>query len=330
MSIQANLLYNLWGSEKFYDEDDEVYKRRAYSPSTSDVSNVIPEDYRENFAAAIRLSYDLRQFNAGNIALGYRLRGSQANMMYIEQGADGHDHLTDQLGERNSQRVHLEYTLPSFQALNGFAAGFISGVNLLLYNDGLHKPWSEGNIQYHFNPWLDYNLRNIGLNARVWVYANMFYNTKEKIVRGDHESAFLLERAGIRVETGQITPEIRSVEVFAGFDNIWDRNYFYNSYLATVRMINNLNIQGGFMFRIAHSGVEAHDNPFGFFAGFNQRLNILSRPILYSQFLWNMNPYKGTTDGIHVYDLDGYLLGGGGRYSYSGRSAARIGLRWEF
>jgi len=325
LNIQANFLYNLWGAEKVI-EAGGIEKRRLYTPPSSDVSNVLPEAYKENFAGAIRLFYDLNKVRAGRLAVGYRLRGSQANMMYVEQGSDSHDHITDQLGGRNTQHAYVDYTLPGF--LRGFNSGVYAGSEFILFGDGRYQPYNPNNMKIEVNPWLDYNLREIRLNARVWVYANMDIHTDHKVKRGDAESPFLLEKLGVRVETGSLSREVRSVEVFAGFDN-QEENYWYNSYLATVRLINNLNIQGGFMLRIPHSGVEENKNPVGAFAGVNYRLPILTRPMLYAQFLWNMNPYKSMTDGVHIYDMDGYLTAGYVRNNYNGLAAIRLGLRWE-
>ena len=325
LGIQANFLYNLWGAEKIIEEDGTA-KRRLYSPPSSDVSNVLPEEYKENLAGAFRLFYDLNRFSAGRLALGYRLRGSQASMMYVEQGADGHDHISDQLGARNTQRAYIDYTLPSF--LRGFNSGVNAGSEFILYKDGIHQPYNPENIKFEIDPWLDYNLRELRLNARVWVYANMDIHTDNMVQRGDSESPFLLEKLGVRVETGSLSREVRNVEVFAGFDNQME-DYWYNSYLATVRFFNNLNLQGGFMLRLPHSGIEENSNPFGVFVGANYRLPVIARPMLYGQFLYNMNPYKSLTDGLHIYDMDGYLTSGWGRNNYSGISAIRVGLRWE-
>lgn len=328
LGIQANLLMNIWGAEKKV-TDDGVEYRQLYTPSSSDVVNALPEaELIENMASAVRLSYDLTRFRAGKASLGYRFRGSQANLMYVKQDG-GDNRLSDQLGYRNTQYVYVNYTLPPL--VNSLSAGINAGSESVLYKNGRHIPYNNpDNVIINFNPWFDYDLRYLRLNARVWGYMDMSVRTAEedRIRRGGSESAFLFSKAGIRVETGMIHRAVRGVEVFAGFDN-QEENYWYNTYLATVKLPRRWNAQGGFMMRIPQGDTDNNPNPLGFFAGAVHRLPIISRPVLYAQFLWNMNPYKGFNDGIHNYDLDGYLTSGWARNSYSGDAAIRAGLRWE-
>ena len=59
------------------------------------------------------------------------------------------------------------------------------------------------------------------------------------------------------------------------------------------------------------------------------KLNIPQKPILYTQFVWNMDPYKGFGDGQENINYDGYTLGDGAG-DYAGAGAFRVALRWDF
>ena len=59
------------------------------------------------------------------------------------------------------------------------------------------------------------------------------------------------------------------------------------------------------------------------------KLPIPQKPVLYTQFLWNMDPYKGFGDGQDNLDMDGYVTGPGVG-DYAGEGAFRIALRWDF
>ena len=52
------------------------------------------------------------------------------------------------------------------------------------------------------------------------------------------------------------------------------------------------------------------------------------KPILYTQLVWNMDPYKGFGDGQENLNLDGYVTDAGVG-NYAGFGAFRVALRWD-
>ena len=58
------------------------------------------------------------------------------------------------------------------------------------------------------------------------------------------------------------------------------------------------------------------------------KLNIPQKPILYTQFVWGMDPYKGFGDGQDNINYDGYTLGDGAA-DYANAGAFRVALRWD-
>jgi hypothetical protein len=325
VGIQANALYNVWGAEKkeMLNPDESITEyRQFYTPQSSDVSNVDPEaDSIDNMAAALKFSYNL---NIWSLYAGYRIRGAQANMMYVKQ-ADGDNHISDQLGGRNTQRVYAGFSVKPSKSLN---AGTELASEYILSKDAAVIPYNDpGNAVFEFKPWADYNLREIRLNAKVYGYAEMSLRTAESdyIRRGGNESPFLFSKLGLKVETGSLSAIVRGLEVLCGFDNQNDQ-YFYNTYLGTIKLPQNLNIQAGGMARIPHPDVPESDYPVGLYLGMTKRVPTLGRPVFYSHFQWNMDPYKGFNDGFEI-DNDGYLMYGPA--DYQGLAVLRLGLRWD-
>ena len=77
------------------------------------------------------------------------------------------------------------------------------------------------------------------------------------------------------------------------------------------------------------SGQTAILTQYGFFVGANMKLNIPQKPVLYTQFVWNMDPYKGFGDGQDFINYDGYTIDSGVE-NYAGAGAFRVALRWDF
>ena len=68
----------------------------GYKPSTSDVKVTDPDAaFIDGTASNVQLTYTADMFD---VTLGFRHRGKQANMMYVEEGADDHTNISDQLG----------------------------------------------------------------------------------------------------------------------------------------------------------------------------------------------------------------------------------------
>jgi hypothetical protein len=338
LDVSANYLINSWGAYK--KETSLGTYRELYSPFSSDVKNALPEAPAiDNMAAAAKFTYNLSAFNAGTVALGYRFRGSQANMMYVKEGDDDETQLTDQLGDRNLQRLYLEYGISPAAGLN---VGLGIGPEIMLNNGDYLKddiprylPYkNHNNMVFHIDPKFDYDLKEIRLNAKVTGYAEMTYRNavEDKVKRGSSESPFVVSKVGLKVETGRLHPVVNGVEVLASIDN-QNEDYLDNSYLVTVRLPKGWNVQGGLVFRVANEDVEEHKNPLGLFMAVNTRIQgLASRPFLYAQFLWNMNPYKSFVDGITSYNLDEYLpyLRRSEGKKYENNAAIRFGLRWDF
>ena len=96
-----------------------------------------------------------------------------------------------------------------------------------------------------------------------------------------------------------------------------------------------INAQAGMGYRAAKANDKGEvsktyeGKELGFFIGANMKLtNVPQKPVLYTQFVWNMDPYKGFGDGQDNLNLDGYVLDSGVS-NYAGAGAFRVALRWD-
>ena len=86
------------------------------------------------------------------------------------------------------------------------------------------------------------------------------------------------------------------------------------------------------------------NNPFAFALGVSKQFKAMKKPILYAQFVYNMDPFKHFGDGQDQLNLDranvngshqkeGKKVDGAGCIDpvdwYDGRGAFRVGIRWD-
>lgn len=329
ITIKANALFNVWGSVKIND----LYKT-AYSPSSSDVSSAKEGlGFLHNFATNLQVTYTAESYG---ITLGYRARGTQASMMYVEEGADGHTNISDQLGALNTQRVWVDgYVKPIdilTLSLNPYAQmAFIKDDYASLAS--WQRPYvNKDTLEFYLKPSIDLDTEALlaGIPSNLSLYAKMKYvnTTEDQYSRGTSKSAFLLSEGGAKFTMKDITDIFKAVEVYYGYDNT-NTNQLFNTLIGAVTLPQSFTVQAGAGLRTAHEGVTASDAPFGFFLGIVKKVEkVLYKPVAYAQFIYNMDPYKGFGDGQDNFNLDGYILDNGvGAYENYG--AFRIGLRWD-
>ena len=85
--------------------------------------------------------------------------------------------------------------------------------------------------------------------------------------------------------------------------------------------------------------VEEKNNPFAFAVGFSKQFTKLAKPTFYTQFCYNMDPYKHFGDGQDQLNLDRANVNGSHEKEgvgcidpvdwYDGRGAFRVGIRWD-
>lgn len=320
-SLKANALYSMWGAN-IVSEDYMT----AYNPSTSDVSGAKQGmGFLPNFAAIVKAAYEGDYFG---MTLGYRLRGFQANMMYVEQGADGNSHITDQLGARNSMRAMLDAFAYPTETLTLRMSAY---ADMTLQKGATVKPYNDAdNIQIFGKPSFELKLdRLLDAKASVEGYGKVLYNTKaaDAFTRGTETSQFLFSEAGLKLSVADFSNSIDAVELYYGFDNR-NTNYLFNTLIGAVKLPCGCSIQAGGGLRTANKGQAAPTAPFGAFVGLSSKLKMLQKPTGYVQFVWNMDPYQGFGSGQENFYLDGFVTSNGVN-NFAGAAAVRLGLHWD-
>ena len=175
----------------------------------------------------------------------------------------------------------------------------------------------------------------IGIDTTIDAYGKMYALTNDsaRFDRGTEDgSAFILGEAGLQYNMGAINDVIGGINVKYALDNGNDDgscSQLFNTLLAEVKLPLGITAQAGFGIRTANGEYADPNAPFGAFLGAWKKLDtILQKPIVYAQFVYNMDPYMDFGDGQEQFNLDGYTLDNGVA-NYEGLAAIRLAMRWE-
>jgi len=149
-------------------------------------------------------------------------------------------------------------------------------------------------------------------------YANATFKT-------DIEDGFSIGDIGLKVSTPLV---LNGLALVLGYDPA-DADADFITGIFELGLPAGINAQAGLGYRVAKDDSKAYEGKeLGFFLGANMKLNIPQKPILYTQLVWGMDPYKGFGDGQDNINYDGYTLGDGAS-DYAGFGAFRVALRWD-
>jgi len=307
VTAKANALVNLWGDGNLtHNENGEIFKTK-YTPSSSDVSMVDPTaPFVDNMAANVNVSYSDDYIDA---TIGWRARGNQANMMYVKQ-ADGGTPISDQLGARNTMKAWLDFNY-KFQYGN------------LGINPYMVTTWNkEAKLSMDTAEQMEIGAKLFGGYdfdvVKFDAYANATFKT-------DIEDGFSIGDIGLKVSTPLV---LNGLALVLGYDPA-DADADFITGIFELGLPAGINAQAGLGYRVAKDDSKAYEGKeLGFFLGANMKLNIPQKPILYTQLVWGMDPYKGFGDGQDNINYDGYTLGDGAS-DYAGFGAFRVALRWD-
>ncbi len=334
ITLKANYLLNGYGST-----DNGDGTKSYFVPASSDVGTV-KDTYGlglENMAANANVTFSNDLLTA---TAGYRFRGLQANMMYVEEGSDDHTDISDQLGDINSQRAFLNVDVTPIE---GVTAGVSAYGELALNKDEkLPNSWTNTDtIQIYARPNASVSLGELlDIDATVELYGKVVYNISndDKFTRGTESSNFLFKDAGLKFSMNLDNDYVPNFAVIYNFDNR-DESYLFNTLVATAEVPFGINVQAGAGLRTANTGITtAPTNPVGFFVGGFKKLSnkVLWGATVYCQYMYAMDPYKSFNDGPQVFDYDDDSFAFGstsdatfGQSTYATNSAIRIGLGWD-
>ena len=302
LTVKANALYNSWGDILITDE----YKSK-YSPSSSDVALVDPSaPFADNFATNINVTYS---DDYVDVVAGWRARGNQANMMYVKQ-ADGDTLISNQLGDKNTMKAWLDF---NYKMQYGNV-----GINPYMVTTFVDADKStKESIEFGAKLFGGYDFDVVKFDA----YANATFKTEQP----EGTDPFSIGDIGLKVSTPLV---MNGLAFVLGYDPAEAEADFITG-LFEVGLPAGINAQAGLGYRAAKNDSTKYEGKeLGFFLGANMKLNIPQKPVLYTQFVWGMDPYKGFGDGQDNINYDGYTLGDGAK-DYAAHGAFRVALRWD-
>ena len=324
VTAKVNALYSKFGEIKL-----PSGAKQAYTPSTSDVGATDADaPFLDGTASNVQITYTADMFD---VTLGFRHRGVQANMMYVEEGADDHTNISDQLGSPNTMKFWLEGNVKPIDMLS---IGAVVGAEKTLDTEDL-KGDAKSLMKLNIEPKVTVSLTDvIGIDTTIDAYGKMYALTNDsaKFDRGTKDgSSFILGEAGLQYNMGAINDVIGGINVKYALDNGNDDgscDQLFNTVLAEVKLPLGFAVQAGFGIRSANGEAADPLAPFGAFLGAWKKLEVLQKPIVYAQFVYNMDPYMDFGDGQEQFNLDGYTLDNGVG-NYEGLAAIRLAMRWE-
>ena len=328
VTVKMNGLWSGFGDGDLSVNDNEIYKSK-YVPAASDVGPVSSDaPFLDGTASNVQVTYTADMFD---VTLGFRHRGVQANMMYVEEGADDHTNISDQLGDPNTMKFWLEGNVKPIDMLS---IGAVVGAEKTLDTEDL-KGDAKSLMKLNIEPKVTVSLTDvIGIDTTIDAYGKMYALTNDsaKFDRGTKDgSSFILGEAGLQYNMGAINDVIGGINVKYALDNGNDDescDQLFNTLLAEVKLPLGFTVQAGFGLRTANGDADAPNAPFGAFLGAWKKLEVLQKPIVYAQCVYNMDPYMDFGDGQEQFNLDGYTLDNGVG-NYEGAAAIRLAMRWE-
>ena len=292
VTAKLNVLYSGFGEEKT--EGGKL----PYQPGNSDfgVTDASAE-FINGTAANVQVSYSDDYMDA---TVGYRHRGAQANLMYVNG-------VSDQLGGANHMRAWVDFNYK-------LAYGNV-GINPYMTTKLVKADGEKASIEFGAKIFGGYDFDVAKFDA----YVNGNYKTEVK------KDPFAIGDIGLKVSTPLV---MNGLSLAIGFDPAHEKANFFTG-IFELGLPAGINAQAGMGLRAAKDDSKAYKgNEFGFFLGANMKLNIPQKPILYTQLVWNMDPYKGFADGQDNLNMDGYTLDAGVK-NYAGAGAFRVALRWD-
>ena len=296
VTAKLNALYSAFGEIKKGDV------KVAYVPAQSDVKSTNAKaPFIDGTALNAQVVYSDDYVDA---TAGFRFRGNQANMMW-NKAEDNHQ--SDQLGGLNTMKAWVDF---NYKMQYGNV-----GINPYMQTtlvDADKSTKESMEIGAKLFGGYDFDV------AKFDAYANASFKTEV-------ENGFSIGDIGLKVSTPLV---LNGLAFVYGYDPA-DANADFHTGIFELGLPAGINAQAGFGLRAAKEDSKAYEGKeFGFFLGANMKLNIPQKPVLYTQFVWNMDPYKGFGDGQDFINYDGYTLDAGAG-NYVDAAAFRVALRWE-
>ncbi len=334
---------------------------RGYASSVIAFADKGDFDFIKHTAGEVRASYDSDLIN---IAADYRYRGAEQNLLFVtdHHKTGGKSTQTDQLGKINTQRVSLDATIKPTDALSINIAPYFETVlstdDWKLYHDALaamNSDWacnrnrnafeSEDGKRFAISEKVDFDMSDIiGKTSSISLVSNQEFVTEDEDKFAGYDSKALMNNLGVKFSMGDLGDTLTGFDLYYGLNNS-------NDYMMFNTLIGSLNFKGDTRvdaFIGIRSLTPEFDNadlnhPFGFGVGVSKKLKAAKKPVVYAQFVYDMDPYNEFGDGQDNLNLSDY--GAGDHYVYAGdgdtckcdavnyyygAASVRMGIRWSF
>ncbi len=331
----------------------------------------------QNMAANAQVGYKADMFN---VNLEYRFRGMQASMLYLRENHDDATFdLSSTLGVLNSQRIAFNGSVTPIEALKiDLGVNAEMALSELKAGDKEFDGWMSelegdddwwitrgfidedaplfnrtGGAEFTFKPAVAYTLEDY--NITIGAYGDMNYQAykwsdgideDEANKYGASDSPFRFKKAGATFSMKPDSDIVKGVNVYYGLDMSNSVRYF-NTLVGQVKFPMDItaNLAIGIKTENTASADKSFDsdvnNPFAFALGVSKQFKAAKKPIVYAQFVYNMDPFKHFGDGQDQLNLDrANVKGSWAKESvtndvrdavnwYDGRAAMRVGIRWD-
>ena len=339
VTFTANYLANIYGDGDLTKLDGVTYYSK-FIPASSDVGEVSAyESGLTNMAGNVQLAFADEDLPF-DVTFGGRFRGAQAGMMYVEEGADDHTHVSDNLGKLNHWRAWVDTNF--YAADDAVTIGLTGKVT-----SALDKTEENGTAKFKL-PYTNKDTMEIGIipslemdfeellfvPAKLRFYTDMSYYTEkeDEVQNAFGTGQFVVNAIGLNYDHNFNGDVLKAGKAMICFDNT-DADYNFTTVLTQWSLVNDWGIQGGIGLRTKNSDSTKEDpnNPFGFYIGGFKKLSVLAKPTAYCQFMYAMDPYQKFGDGPTAYRLseDYDYATKDGVTDYMDNYAIRLGLQWD-
>ena len=216
----------------------------------------------------------------------------------------------------------------------------------------------DSGAEFTFVPDVSYKLSDsmsIGVAATL-NYNGYKYTSKWKGSASDDDfakyaasdSRFRFKKAGATFSMKPDSDVVKGVNVYYGLDMSNSVRYF-NTLIGQVKFPMDITANLAIGIKTENTASDSNiykfdsetNNPFAFALGVSKQFKALKKPILYAQFVYNMDPFKQFGDGQDALNLDGANVKGSWEKEgvgvgdidpvdwYDGRAAMRVGIRWD-
>ena len=335
---------------------------RGYACSVPGFADKGDFDFIKHTAGEVKVSYTS---DILDISADYRYRGAAQNLLFVtdHHSTGGKTTQTDQLGKVNTQRITLDATVKPTDALTINVVPYFETVlstdDWKFYHDGLAltNGWgtnrnrnafeSEDGKRFAISEKVDFDMSDIiGKSSAVSLVSNQEFVTEDEDKFAGYDSKALMNNFGVKFSLGDLGDTLQGIDIYYGLNNDNDRMMF-NTLIGSLNFKGNTRVDAfvgirSFTPEVPDEGF-ALNHPVGFGVGVSKQLKRAKKPIIYAQFVYDMDPYNEFGDGQDQLNLanygpaDHYVWAGNGDtakcdavYYYYGAAAVRMGIRWSF